>query len=133
MPDVKSYAWSYRLSTTVETDETVDVPTPGFKNPEKYGIEHAEVVYGDVLDADEYELAWAEDFSFVTVTNLTDEDWQPSHTLYVTVPGKTLDDGDAGGSFEALEARVSALETTVADHETRIAALESAAPPAKAG
>ena len=78
MPDVKSYAWSYRLSATVETDETVDVPTPGFKNPENYDTEHAEVVYGDVLDADEYALAWAEDFTSVTVTNLTDEDWQPS-------------------------------------------------------
>ena len=133
MPDVKSYAWSYRLSTTVETDETVDVPTPGFKNPENYDTEHAEVVYGDVLDADEYELAWAENFTSVTVTNLTDEDWQPSQTLYVTVPGKTAGDGDAEGSFEALEARVSALEATVEDHETRIAALESAAPPAKAG
>lgn len=130
MPDVKSYAWSYRLSATVETDETVDVPTPGFKNPENYDTEHAEVVYGDVLQSDEYALAWAEDFTSVTVTNLTDEDWQPSHTLYVTVPGKNVGEGDAGGSFEALEARVSALETTVADHETRITALET---PAKAG
>lgn len=58
--------------------------------------------------------------NFVNVTNRTGVTW-PQHSEVVLVTPRLSDEVD-------LTPRVQALETTVAVHETRIAALEAAQP-----
>jgi hypothetical protein len=123
----KSYAWSARLSAVVEPGAEVVVPTPGFDNPENYHADQAQVgLDGNVLIAEQFSLAWADDHSEATVTNGTEAEWQPTQTIYVTVAGIPFDAENVEDTFSALEDRVSATETQVDDHETRITALEGA-------
>ena len=133
----KSYAWNLRLNHMVNVNGGVVVPTPGFDHPERYDTENAEVVYGNqVLQPAEVGLEWDEEFDNVNVTNLTDENWQPSETIYVTVKLSAPEAGEGGGSEEiaALEARVAENETDIAalqegltDLEARVVALETPA------
>ena len=128
MADVSSYAWNADLNAPVELDGATDVPTPGFKNPEDFDTENAQVVRGNiVLRADQVVLEWEDDFSSVTLTNKSGEIWQPGENLYVTV--KLLpEEGseEIEGDISALDERVAAVEDAVQDHETRLAALETA-------
>ena len=133
----RSYAWSLKLPHLVGVDDNIDVPTPGFDHPERYDTANAEVVYGNqVLQPAEVSLEWADEFDSVNVTNLTDENWQPSETIYVTVKLSAPEAGEGGGSEEiaALEARVAQNETDIAalqegftDLEARVVALETPA------
>lgn len=119
----QSYAWSHRLNDVVAPGANVTVQTPGFEMTEN--CEEAQIgLDGKVLKDEEFSLDWADDHSSIVVTNESDTDWQPAQTLYVTVPSMALDPDNVGDNLNALEDRVSSLETQVDDHETRIAALE---------
>jgi len=130
---VKSYAWATRLAASVDDGASLDVPTPGFLTPANYKTdEPGVVVHNRVLTPQEVNSVWAADFTEVTLTNNMGAEWAAGDTVYVTVAGKDIDPGDWQASYEALEARVTALEGKVGDHEARISALEVGTPPAQA-
>jgi hypothetical protein len=123
---VKSYAWSQSLAESVADGATVDVSTPGFLTPENYKTDETGVVIdGRVLQDTEVSCAWAGDFTSVTLTNSMGADWNPSQTIYVTVPGIPLDPADIQGSFEALEARVTAVEGVNTAQDGQISTLDA--------
>ncbi len=110
----KSYAWQQRLQNAVADEGTVDVPTPGFENPQNYDTANTGVVVdGTVMDASKASCAWAGDFSEVTVTNSSGADWNAGQTVYITVAGTQIDPGDIQASFSELEQRVTACEARI--------------------
>lgn len=119
MADVKSYAWAHQLTAPVAKDETVEVATPGFENPDNYDTSKTEIVYvSTVLRWEQVHVSWDMNHSKVTLKNLAEAPWEFGNSLYVTVPGVPFDADNVEASFTTLQAQV-------ADHETRITALES--------
>ena len=94
--------------------------------------EKAEVAAnGNVYVAPDVQLGIGADF--INVTNKTGQPWPQHSEVFVCAP--RFPPVDPAAQIEALDAKVTALESqvgalqaTVADHETRIAALEAAAP-----
>jgi len=118
---VKSYAWSLRLHDAVADGATVDVPTPGFLNPQNYDTASTGVVLdGRVLKDTEVTCAWAGDFSAVTLTNGMGAAWNSAKTLYVTVAGVQIDPGDIQASFDQLAQRVTNCESKDVAQDTRM-------------
>jgi hypothetical protein len=122
----KSYAWQKRLDAAVADAGTVDVPTPGFSNPQNYDTANTGVVLdGTVMDASKASCAWAGDFSEVTVTNASGADWNPGQTVYITVAGVQIDPTDIQASFDQLEQRVTNCESKDAAQDTRMDTLDA--------
>lgn len=122
MADVKSYAWSERLSAAVAPGDTVEVATPGFQSPEDYETDKTEMVCdADVIPAGEFTASWAADFTHVVLTNTSEaKTWNATSTVYVTVPGKPFDATGVEDSFNALANRVTALETKTSDLDLKV-------------
>jgi hypothetical protein len=126
--DVKSYAWSTTLQAAVPIGGEVEVPTPGFNNPDSYDTELTGVVHGGtVVPPDQFTATWDANFTHVSILNNTAADWPPGDTIYVTVPGHAFDPVDVEGSFNELEQRVTANEAAIVSIDERVAALEAAA------
>lgn len=115
-----SYAWSSVIqSEEIEKDDHWPIPTPGFQNPEEFDTDGAQVVLQNrVLPPEEYRLEWKDEFTHVDVFNLTDTNWLPGDTVYITVAA--LHQGD-------LTERVETLEDEIQDLDARITALENPA------
>jgi hypothetical protein len=127
MADVKSYAWSERLSAAVAPGDTVEIATPGFQSPEDYETDKTEMVCdADVIPAGEFTTSWASDFTHVVLTNTSEaKTWDATSTVYVTVPGKPFDAAGVEDSFNALANRVTALETKTGELETQVTSLDA--------
>jgi hypothetical protein len=110
-----SYGWTHVLTEEVPNAETVDVPAPGVGNPDCDHDNMELAVDGVEVDLDDFTADEDVDNNTVTVTNDTGNTWPEGATLYVYAPGKTA----AAGLVQ--------LAAQVADHETRIAALEGVA------
>jgi hypothetical protein len=118
----------------VKDGGVVAIVSPGVDTDDTIDRTKAEVAAnGKVYHAPEVQVALVPDT--INVTNNTGETWPQHSEVYVCAP--RLPPADASGQIEALEgkvatleAQVGALEATSADHETRITALEAAAPPA---
>jgi hypothetical protein len=139
----KSWSWSLILPAAVADQGSVDVPTPDYDEA-RVDPDSAELAIGnDVVDVPEKATVEFGGAS-VTVTNLTGAEWTQGETVYVYAEAKTP---DAGGLEEELTgmqdeidanaAAITALQpvvdktvTDIADLETRVAALEAAAPAA---
>lgn len=123
----KSYAWSTILSAAVADGATIDIQTPGFDDPEYYDTDNCGLtIDGTVLTPEAASAAWASDFSSVTVTNSSGDDWAPAQTLYVTVAGQTPTTGTISDRLDAHDEQIAGLNTEMDDLESRVAALESA-------
>jgi hypothetical protein len=110
----KTYGWGVTLSEMIEDSETVEIPTPDF-DAALVDTAKAEVAYGGyLLTSDQFTLEWAADGSKVVVTNDSDHTWEVNQGVYVSCPRLAPD-------IESIEDVTNAL----ADHETRIAALET--------
>jgi hypothetical protein len=108
-----SNAWGQMIkNVAIPNGGTLTVLTPGFITPENYDTANAKVTHeGSALNAGQYSVAWAADFSSVVVTNNSGVSWPPSHMVYVTVAA--LPGADIAATLANLNARVTALETKV--------------------
>ena len=110
----KSFGWGVTLNAMVPEDAFVVIPTPGFVEGQ-VDTANAEVAYdGYLLMEGQFELDWQSDGSGVNVSNRTAHVWEINKGLYVSCPRVPID----ASSLEEINA-------TLADHETRIAALET--------
>jgi len=106
-----SYGWTQKLEAPVLNGNDIEVATPGVNNMDcdptaiEIAVDGREILAGDFT-------AVAGD-DVVTVTNSTETVWAAGVEIYVYAPSKALT-GEAAADLAA----------TVADHETRIAALE---------
>jgi hypothetical protein len=113
-----SYGWNLALITPVPHAGTCEVPAPDIHdNVDQESAELA--VDGDVIPEDQFDIVFDIPNYKVTVTNLTGVTWQEQSNVYVSAQRTGL-------SGEALEDMSAQLD----DHEARISALETAAPPA---
>jgi hypothetical protein len=109
-----SYGWTHVLTEEVANLGTVSVPAPGIGNPD---CDHDNMELAvDSVEVDLDDFTADEDIAnnAVIVENETGEAWPEGATLYVYAPGKSASAGLVG------------LAAQVADHETRITALEGA-------
>ena len=126
MPDPASYSWAMTIQNAVPVGDTITMPTPGMPDPVNYDTVNAQIVYGgEVLDDDEFTLAWASDFTSVVITNDSDEEWPPQDTIAIAVAGVPFDPSSLEESFTQIIARIQKLETEQETHDDQIIALET--------
>lgn len=110
----KTYGWGVTLSEMVADNAFVVVPTLDF-DAGQVDTANAEVAYGGhLLTPEQFALNWAPDGSKVNVVNRSGHDWEVNQGVYVSCPRLAPD-------VESLED----IPAELADHETRIAALET--------
>jgi hypothetical protein len=139
----KSASWSVILTTAVADGASVEVPTPGLDlaaiDPESAQL----AVDNDVVPMPDKATVDYGDGSKATITNLTGEEWPSGVTVYLYVEAAGLGEDfqltftEMQAQIDANTAAVAALQPAVdknvadiADLQTRVAALEAAAPPA---
>jgi hypothetical protein len=135
--------WSLNLSAEVAPDASVEVPTPDI-SPHADTTKAELTVGNTVLKVpDQATVEFALGAELATVTNLTETAWAVGATLYIYVPGAEPT-GDALADLQAqvnqnsadlveLGTQVDEQGVTLADLETRVVALEGAAPLAAKG
>jgi hypothetical protein len=115
------YNWSQILQNAVANNTDLVMPTPGVQNPGDYGFDQADLVHnGQVLQRSQFGVSWHSNYSYATLRNSSGRDWAARDFISLVVASLLSTDPTE------LARRVSALETTSADHERRIAALEAA-------
>jgi hypothetical protein len=106
-----SLSWGQIVkNVAVANNGTLVVNTPGIIGPENYDFANAQVTQeGTVLQPSaQFTLAWAGDFSSVTITNKTGAPWPVNSTIYVALMQFQAPDHNA--AIANLTARVAALE-----------------------
>ena len=109
----------------VNNGGTIAITSPGIDTDTTIDRAKAEVAAnGKVYHAPDVQVALVPDT--INVTNNSGETWPQHSEVFVCAP--RFPPADPFSQIEALDAKVTALEATTADHEARIAALEAAAP-----
>jgi len=123
-----SYGWNHALVAAVADTASVDVPAPDI-NDDVDETTVSVAVDGDLLGDEDFDFVFDIPGKKVTVINTSGEEWEEQSNLYVSAQRAPLTGENIGGDTSALEARIVTLEGQVANHETRIAALEAAGAP----
>ena len=108
-----SLSWGQIVkNTAVANNGTLVVNTPGIISPENYDFANAQVTQdGYVLQPSaQFTLAWAGDFSSVTVTNKTGAPWPVNSTVPTSVLMQLQAPDHGNAAIANLTARVTALE-----------------------
>jgi hypothetical protein len=118
-----SYGYSTKLNAPVANNGTVTLNWPtadsasGFVDTTKYSVTVGNKTYTQV----QAEAAFDGATHKITVTNKSGAAWEQQQDVYVYCPHKFVKAENAGDAYLAIEA-------TLGDHETRIAALETPTP-----
>lgn len=127
-------SWTHTLTEPVEEGADVTFPATGASSAD-LDFAQAEVAVGnDVIELDTIAITPTAGVDgatdTLTITNNSGFTWPPGDSVYVVIHGKTLLDvtEEVQAAFDALDARIAALEASVSALDARVVALESAAP-----